>query len=78
MAFSRVRPPPKPMGLPWERLRANYRPEPPINRALTSRKSQSGGFESLLHRHIQYTKPLISKEVRGFVVSGVWILLAAA
>jgi hypothetical protein len=35
-------------------------------------------LESLLHRHIQYTKPLISKEVRGFVVSGVWILLAAA
>jgi hypothetical protein len=37
----------------------------------------AGTFESLLHPHIQYTKPLISKEVRGFVVSGVWILLAA-
>jgi hypothetical protein len=42
------------------------------------KKPQTGSFESLLHRHIQYTKPLISKEVRGFVVSGVWILLAAA
>ena len=36
------------------------------------KKPQTGSFESLLHRHIQYTKPLISKEVRGFVVFGVW------
>ena len=71
----RVRLPRELMGPPWDRLRANYRLETLINRGLTSRKSQSGGFESLLHRHIQYTKPLISKENRGFVVSGVWNLL---
>jgi hypothetical protein len=68
----RIRLPRKLMGLPWDRLRANYRPETLINRGAMSRKSQSGGFESLLHRHIQYAKPLISKEIRGFVVSGVW------
>jgi hypothetical protein len=62
------------MGLPWERLRANYRPETLINWGQTPRKSQSGGFKSLLHRQIQYAKPLISKEIRGFVVSDVWIL----
>lgn len=43
---------PQTMGLSWERSRANYRHETLINRGRTSRKSQSGGFESFTTRNL--------------------------
>jgi hypothetical protein len=66
------------MGLSWERLRANYRHETLINRG-GLRENRNRAVSNLSFTAIfSKRKPLISKEVRGFVVSGVWILLAAA
>jgi len=66
------------VGMAWEYFCAPGEAEALVFRGLGFEITGAGAFESLLHRQIQYTKPLISKEIRGFVVSGVWILIRCA